>query len=321
MPRFRHALPQPSDGLFVTDGGLETVLIFHEGFDLPEFAAFVLLDSDEGRAALARYFRAYAEVARDLGVGLLLESMTYRASEDWGVKLGLGPDRIADANRRGIRFLESIRAEYDEAIDRIVISGCMGPRYSGYHAEERMSVDQSAAYHRPQIATFARTEADLVSAYTLPYADEGAGVALAAHEENMPCVISFTVETDGRLPSGETLREAVECVDDVSDGAPAWYMVNCAHPTHFVDTLDGGAWTDRIRAVRANASSKSHAELNESPTLDEGDPADLARRHLELADRLGKLSVVGGCCGTDHRHVAQICRTLTGHERYGKAET
>lgn len=312
MPRYRDALPRPSDGLFVTDGGLETVLIFHEGFELPQFAAFVLLDSEEGQAALARYYRAYADVARDLGLGLLLESMTYRASEDWGRKLGLGPDRIADANSHGIRFLETIREEYDDVINRVVISGCMGPRFSGYHADERMTVDESAAYHRSQIATLARTEADLVSAYTLPYADEGAGIALAARGEAMPVVISFTVETDGRLPSGETLREAVEHVDEVSAGTPAWYMVNCAHPTHFVDVLDTGAWTDRIRAVRANASAKSHAELDESPTLDEGDREELARCHLELADRLRKLTVVGGCCGTDHRHVARICRTLSG---------
>jgi S-methylmethionine-dependent homocysteine/selenocysteine methylase len=310
MARYRDAMPLTSDGLFVTDGGLETVLIFHEGLELPEFAAFVLLDSDEGRAALARYYRAYAAIARDRGLGLLLESMTYRASEDWGDRLGLGPDRIADANRRGIRFLEGIRDEYDDVIDRIVISGCMGPRFSGYHADERMTADESAAYHRPQIATFAETEADLVSAYTLPYADEGIGIAMAAREVGMPAVISFTVETDGCLPSGETLREAIERVDEVSDGSPAYYMVNCAHPTHFVDVLDGGAWTDRIRAVRANASAKSHAQLDESPTLDEGDPEELARGHLELAARLRNLKVVGGCCGTDHRHVDRICRTL-----------
>ncbi len=312
MPRYRDAAPAPSDGLYVTDGGLETVLIFHDGFDLPHFAAFVLLESAAGREALTRYYRAYADVARDLGLNFLLESMTYRASEDWGEKLGLSVGQTAEANRRGIRLLESIRDEYDADIDKIVISGCMGPRFSGYHADERMTVDEAAAYHRRQIATFRETEADLVSAYTLPYIDEGAGIALAARDEDMPAVISFTVETDGRLPSGESLREAVERVDAVSDGAPAYYMVNCAHPTHFTDTLDGAGWTDRIGAVRANASAKSHAELDESPTLDEGDPAELARCHLELSARLRNLAVVGGCCGTDHRHVGRIGRALSG---------
>jgi S-methylmethionine-dependent homocysteine/selenocysteine methylase len=298
------------DGLFLTDGGLETVLIFHEGFELPEFAAFVLLDSDEGRQALRRYFRAYADVARDQGIGCILESMTYRASEDWGAKLGLSPAQVADRNRKGIALLEDIRSEYEDEIPHVVISGCMGPRYDGYNAEDRMTAAQSAAYHRPQIATFRETAADMVAAYTLPYVAEGAGVAMAAREEGMPAVISFTVETDGRLPSGETIRDAVEQIDELTDSAPAYYMINCAHPTHFADALGDGPWTDRVRAVRANASAKSHAELDESPELDEGDPVDLGRQYVALAKQLRRLTVVGGCCGTDHRHVAEICSAL-----------
>lgn len=310
MWKYRDALPQLGDELFLTDGGLETVLMFHDGFELPEFAAFVLLDSDEGRRALRRYFRAYADVARDQGVGCILESMTYRASEDWGARLGLSRSQIADRNRQGIALLVEIRSEYEDEIPHVVISGCIGPRDSGYHAEDRMTAAESASYHRPQIATFRETAADMVAAYTVPYVAEGAGVAMAAREEGMPAVISFTVETDGRLPSGETLRDAVEQIDEMTDSAPAYYMINCAHPTHFADALDGGAWTDRVRAVRANASSKSHAELDESQELDEGDPVDLGRQYLALAERLRKLSVVGGCCGTDHRHVAEICRAL-----------
>jgi S-methylmethionine-dependent homocysteine/selenocysteine methylase len=298
------------DGLFLTDGGLETVLIFHEGFELPEFAAFVLLDSDEGRQTLRRYFRAYADVARDQGIGCILESMTYRASEDWGAKLGLSPAQVADRNRKGIALLEDIRSEYEDEIPHVVISGCMGPRYDGYNAEDRMTAAQSAAYHRPQIATFRETAADMVAAYTLPYVAEGAGVAMAAREEGMPAVISFTVETDGRLPSGETIRDAVEQIDELTDSAPAYYMINCAHPTHFADALGDGPWTDRVRAVRANASAKSHAELDESPELDEGDPVDLGRQYVALAKQLRRLTVVGGCCGTDHRHVAEICSAL-----------
>jgi len=310
MWRYRDALPQLADDLFLTDGGLETVLIFHQGFELPEFAAFVLLDSDEGRQALRSYFRAYADIARDQGVGCILESMTYRASEDWGAKLGLSAEQIADRNRRSIALLEEIRSEYEGEIPHVVISGCLGPRYSGYHAEDRMTAAESAAYHQPQIATFRETAADMVAAYTLPYVAEGAGVAMAARQEGMPVVISFTVETDGRLPSGESLRDAVEQIDEMTDSAPAYFMINCAHPSHFADALDDGSWTDRVRAVRANASSKSHAELDESPELDEGDPVDLGRQYLALAKRLRNLTVVGGCCGTDHRHVAEMCRAL-----------
>lgn len=310
MWRYRDALPQLGDELFLTDGGLETVLIFHEGFELPEFAAFVLLDSDAGRQALRRYFRAYADVARDQGIGCILESMTYRASEDWGAKLGLSPAQVADRNRKGIALLEDIRSEYEDEIPHVVISGCMGPRYDGYNAEDRMTAAQSDAYHRPQIATFRETAADMVAAYTLPYVAEGAGVAMAAREEGMPAVISFTVETDGRLPSGETIRDAVEQIDELTDSAPAYYMINCAHPTHFADALGDGPWTDRVRAVRANASAKSHAELDESSELDEGDPVDLGKQYVALAKQLRRLTVVGGCCGTDHRHVAEICSAL-----------
>jgi S-methylmethionine-dependent homocysteine/selenocysteine methylase len=289
---------------------VEIPRFFHEGFELPEFAAFVLLDSDEGRQALRRYFRAYADVARDQGIGCILESMTYRASEDWGAKLGLSPAQVADRNRKGIALLEDIRSEYEDEIPHVVISGCMGPRYDGYNAEDRMTAAQSAAYHRPQIATFRETAADMVAAYTLPYVAEGAGVAMAAREEGMPAVISFTVETDGRLPSGETIRDAVEQIDELTDSAPAYYMINCAHPTHFADALGDGPWTDRVRAVRANASAKSHAELDESSELDEGDPVDLGRQYVALAKQLRRLTVVGGCCGTDHRHVAEICSAL-----------
>lgn len=310
MWRYRDALPQLGDELFLTDGGLETVLIFHEGFELPEFAAFVLLDSDEGRQALRRYFRAYADVARDQGIGCILESMTYRASEDWGAKLGLSPAQVADRNRKGIALLEDIRSEYEDEIPHVVISGCMGPRYDGYNAEDRMTAAQSDAYHRPQIATFRETAADMVAAYTLPYVAEGAGVAMAAREEGMPAVISFTVETDGRLPSGETIRDAVEQIDELTDSAPAYYMINCAHPTHFADALGDGPWTDRVRAVRANASAKSHAELDQSSELDEGDPVDLGKQYVALAKQLRRLTVVGGCRGTNHRHVAEICSAL-----------
>ena len=195
----------------------------------------------------------------------------------------------------------------------VVISGCIGPRGDGYRVDNEMTAEEAQRYHEPQVATFADTAADLVSALTLTYAGEAVGVARAAQNAGIPSVISFTVETDGRLPSGQSLREAIEEVDDQTDGAVAYFMINCAHPTHFAHVLEGdGDWRGRIRGLRANASEKSHAELDEAEELDSGDPAALARHYRELQTRLPSLTVVGGCCGTDHRHVAEICTAVTG---------
>lgn len=310
MPRHRNELPQLAGDLFLTDGGLETTLIFHEGIDLPDFAAFVLLENEDGCETLRKYYREYADIARDYNVGFIFESMTWRASKAWGEKLGYSSEQVADFNRKGIDLLHGIRSEYEGEIPHMVISGCIGPCGFGYRADISMTVDEAKAYHRTQIATLGETEADMVAALTIPYITEAIGIALAAKAEGMPVVISFTVETDGRLPSGEMLQDAIKKVDAATDGTPAYYMINCAHPTHFVDVLGADPWTKRIRAIRANASVKRHAELDQAAELDEGSPKELGLRYLDLAGRLENLNILGGCCGTDHRHVAEICRVF-----------
>jgi S-methylmethionine-dependent homocysteine/selenocysteine methylase len=310
VPLYRNELPQLSGGLFLTDGGLETTLVFHEAIDLPAFAAFVLLENEDGCETLRKYYRRYANIARDHNVGFILESITWRASRDWGRELGYSSEQITGFNRKSIELLQDIRREYEGAIPYMVISGCIGPRGDGYSANISMTALEAEAYHRTQIATFRETETDVVTAFTIPYVAEGIGIALAARSEEMPVVISFTVETDGRLPSGEMLKDAIEQVDAATDNTPAYYMINCAHPTHFIDVLEVGPWTRRIRAVRANASTKSHAELDEATELDEGNPEELASRYLDLVGSLQNLNVLGGCCGTDHRHVAEICRVF-----------
>ena len=310
MPLYRDNLPQLSGDLFLTDGGLETTLVFEKGIDLPCFAAFVLLETAEGCETLRNYYRSYADIAKSHQAGFILESMTWRASQDWGRKLGYSPEQIAELNRKGIALLESVRREYAGTIPHMVISGCMGPRGDGYSADQTMTESEAEAYHHAQIATFRETEADMVAAFTIPYIADGAGLALAAKAEGMPVVISFTVETDGKLPSGEALKDAVEQVDASTGSVPAYYMINCAHPTHFANLLSPEPWTRRIRAVRANASAKSHAELDEATELDEGDPRELATQYRELTDSLRNLNVLGGCCGTSHRHVELICNAF-----------
>lgn len=302
----RHHLPQLDGGVFLTDAGLETELIFHDGIDLPAFAAFTLLEDEAGTARLRRYYDGFARLARERGLGLVLESPTWRASPRWAEQLGYDGAALDRANRRAIALMEAVR-EAHAGDAPVVISGNVGPQDDAYHPDARRSADEARDYHATQVGTFADTAADLVSAMTLTYAEEAIGVVRAAQAAGMPVVISFTVETDGRLPSGQLLGEAIRQVDDETAGAPAYYMINCAHPTHFEAVLrEGGDWTDRVRALRANASTRSHAELDEAEELDEGDPEDLGARYAALAARLPRLTVLGGCCGTDLRHVAAI---------------
>jgi S-methylmethionine-dependent homocysteine/selenocysteine methylase len=302
----RHSLPQLADRPFLADSGLETTLIFHDGMDLPYFASFVLLDSEAGRARLARYFAEHIQLALDAHTGIVLETPTWRASTDWGAKLGYDAARLAAVNRAAIAQLVELRAAMQTPATPIVISGNLGPRGDGYRVENRMTAAAARAYHAPQVETFAGTEADLVSVYTMNYVEEAIGAALAARAAGMPVVVAFTVETDGRLPSGMSLADAIAATDAATGGYPAYYMLNCAHPSHFVHLFDGGAWQARLRGVRANASKRSHAELDEATELDPGDIDELAQGYRTLAGHLPGLAVVGGCCGTDCRHVAAI---------------
>jgi S-methylmethionine-dependent homocysteine/selenocysteine methylase len=310
MPRYRDDLPQVSDRVFLTDGGLETTLIFDDGLDLPDFAAFHLLASPSGRDALTRYLESYAAIARRDGVGLILETPTWRASADWGVRLGYTVEQVEQANRESVELLDDVRRRFATPESPIVVSGCVGPRGDGYQPGELMTVDEARAYHALQIRAFAGTEADLIGAITMNYVAEAVGVAQAARAAGMPVVLSFTVETDGVLPDGTPLRDAIEAVDAATGAYPAYYMINCAHPDHFRDVLEPGApWTARIRGMRANASRLSHAELDAAEELDSGDAAELAGLYRELRAEHPGITVLGGCCGTNATHVDLISRT------------
>ena len=307
---YRNGLPQLSDELFLTDGGLETTLIFHRGIDLPAFAAFVLLKDEQGTEEIRRYYESYLALAKEHGAGFVLDSPTWRASPRWAGEVGYSDEELDEANRRAISLMAELRDRHRDEISPIVISGQIGPQDDGYDPKRRLSADEAAEYHATQIRTFADTEADMVAALTMTYAEEAIGIARAAEAEGLPVAISFTVETDGTLPSGEPLSQAIEETDAATGGGPAYYMINCAHPTHFESVL-GGSWTTRIHGLRANASTKSHAELDEAPELDDGDPEDLGVRYAGLRGQLPSLNVLGGCCGTDDRHVARICSAWT----------
>ncbi len=309
------SLPQSEAGWYLTDGGIETVLIYQEGVELPEFAAFVLLESPEGRDQLRRYYRRYLDVAAATKeAGFILESPTWRAGFSWGTRLGYDRDAMHRLNTAAVQMMQELRTEYASRIaGPIVVSGCVGPRGDGYIADSDLPADDAQRVHQPQVDALAVAGADMITAITMTTSDEAVGVSRAAAQARVLAAISFTVETDGRLPNGMHLREAIEIVDGdaLARGfePPAYYMINCAHPTHFALMLaEGGAWRDRIRGVRANASTRSHAELDAMTELDPGDPADLAGHYFRLRKPLRNLNILGGCCGTDHRHVAAISK-------------
>ena len=298
-------LPRPGGPPFLIDGGLETCLIFRDGFELPSFASFVLLDDARGRAGLETYYRGFLDIAAASGTGFVLDSPTWRANPDWGEALGYDRERLGAANRAAVAQLGKLREEY-ASVGPVVVNGCIGPRGDGYDPGKLMSADEARDYHRWQVAELADAGADMVTALTMTNLGEAEGIAAAAREVGIPAVVSFTVETDGRLPTGMALAEAVARIEGRHGDGIAYYMVNCAHPSHFADALDDDLLRARVAGIRANASRMSHAELDEAEELDDGDPRELGGDHRRLMEALPNLCVLGGCCGTDHRHVAAI---------------
>ncbi len=297
------SLPQVSGSPVVTDGGLETDLIYHRSVDLPDFAAFPLVDDERGRELLLGYYRDYVDIAERAGAALQLETPTWRASRDWGERRGYSAAELRRVNRDSVQLLRRLR---DEAkLASFLISGCLGPRGDGYIAGDVVDPDDARAYHAEQIEAFAEAGADLVTALTLTGTGEAVGIVRAARSAGLPVAVSFTVEQDGRVPDGTPLSAAIADVD--ADARPDYFMVNCAHPTHIAPGLcDDGQWRSRIVGLRANASTRSHAELDAATELDEGDPVALARAQDDLRPRLPNLALVGGCCGTDARHVSAM---------------
>ncbi len=301
------ALPQLAPRLFLTDGGLETTLIFHGGFELPDFAAFPLIETEVGRAALEQYYRSYIEIAERHATGIVLETPTWRASADWGDRLGYSPEALRAVNAAAVELLQRVRAEHAAGGAPIVISGNLGPRGDGYAPSSAMSATEAEQYHREQVESLVDAGAELITALTITNVDEAIGIVRAAVSVDAPVVISFTVEVDGLLPSGQRLVDAIAELDAATAAGAAYVMVNCAHPTHLMPALEAGSPTlARIRGVRANASTRSHAELDEADELDAGDPADLGQRYRELTALLPALTIMGGCCGTDDRHIDTI---------------
>ncbi len=312
MSRFRTNLPQLSGQFFLTDAGIETDLIFNKGIDIREFAAHTLLPQENDRAAVADYFRQFLSLAREHGAGFILDSQTWKAHPHWSADLGEDEDFLREANRESIRFIASLREEFSDNSAPVVLCGVIGPRGDAYAPEAQVAAEEAQAYHSTQVGWLADTEVDMVAGVTFTQSDEAIGLVRAAQAANIPAAISFTVETDGRLPTGQSLSDAINAVDAATDSAAAYFGVNCAHPDHFFDVMEEGKWSRRIRLLRCNASRQSHEELDACEVLDDGDPAELGQQYRELTERMPWINIFGGCCGTDLRHVSSIARAIQG---------
>ena len=312
MSRYRNALPQLSGDIFLTDAGVETDLIFNHGIEIREFAAHTLLPDPAGQAALARYFEGFLGLAREQGTGFILDTVTWKAHRHWADKLGATTAELKEANEACVAFIGGLRSRFADNAKPIVLNAVIGPRGDAYRPEAAISAAEAEAYFAEQLQWLAATEIDMVTALTFNQASEAAGLVKAARKVGLPLVVSFTVETDGTLPTGQSIEDAIREVDAATGQYPAYYMINCAHPDHFDDALRDAPWTRRIRGIRANASRRSHAELDEASELDAGNPHELATQYLAFAKRMPWLNVFGGCCGSDLRHVTQIARAVTG---------
>ncbi|MBL4927502.1 homocysteine S-methyltransferase family protein [Tabrizicola sp. KVB23] len=291
------------DRLHLTDGGLETAMIFLEGMELPQFASFTLLANPEGAAAMRRYFTGFLDQAAMLNMGFVLDTATWRASEGWGEVMGLSPMDIDRINREAVIFAQALRDAHGDGA--AILNGVIGPHGDAYHPDSVLGPDEAFDYHHRQVGVLADAGVDMVSAMTISSTGEAIGIAEAAQDVGVPVALSFTVETDGRLIGGQTLEEAIGVTDAATGGYPVWYGINCAHPDHFAAHLRGD-WIRRVGVIRANASRQSHAELDEAADLDDGNPEELAVAYADLRRKLPGLRVLGGCCGTDLRHVAAI---------------
>ncbi len=303
-------LPQMSGGFFLTDAGLETDLIFNHGHEIPAFAAHTLLSSPDGRQALDRYFQGFLELAKSHQAGFVLDIPTWRAQRHFASELGVSVSQLRDANDEAIAFGKSLKDQHQDSVSAIVLNGVIGPCGDAYDGTQSLDAADAQSYHREQIGWFAESDVEMITALTLTSADEAIGIVRAAATSDIPVVVSFTVETDGRLPTGLPLDEAIQQVDAATENYAAYYMINCAHPDHFSSALSDEPWLRRIRGFRCNASRKSHAELDASETLDAGNPTELAQDYLKLKATLPWANVFGGCCGSDLRHVTEIANVL-----------
>lgn len=303
--------PQREGVFYLTEGGQETEIQYRHGHDLPEFAMYPLLESAAAMADLRAMYCRVLDVAAEYGFVAMITGLDYRGSPDWGGKLGYSRDGLADAIERSIEFLRDVARPYRDQGVKILIGGQVGPRGDAYELNRTITADEAEDYHGFQLEVHKRVNVDFAWAATFNNIPEAVGVARAAARIGLPLTISFTLDSNHRLKSGPSLREAIEAVDAQTGGdRPDFYGINCSHPIEFEPALETGSWIERVRSVRPNASAKDKIDLCQIGHIEEGDPFDLGRRIGNLAQRYPHIDIFGGCCGTWAPHLEQIARQV-----------
>ena len=303
-------LPQQSGKLMTTAGGFETWMQYVDGFKLRHFCAFELLNDARGLGCLRDYHRKVVEAATANGFGVINEGLHYRSSRDWGELIGFSREALLEINVRGIEFYRDFAREYAGPDTPMLVGGVVGPRGDAYNIGRLPDAAEAEDYHSEQIRIFREAGADHVTAMTFSSVDEAIGVARAAKSVGIPVVISFLLARGGRLKGGETLEEAITRVDSATDDAPAYYMINCTHPTEFEPALTTGKWISRLGGFMPNAVAMETLDLCKLGHLEDGDPVELGAQMGALAQRFPHINVWGGCCGTDGRHIGEITRQV-----------
>jgi homocysteine S-methyltransferase len=303
-------LPQLNGCGMTCGGGFETWLQYVDGFELRHFCAFELINDERGVACLTDYHRKLVEASVENGFGVINEGLHYRASRDWGELIGFSREGLEEINIRGIEFYKDFAREYQSDETPMIVGGVIGPRGDAYDIGRTPDAAEAEDYHSEQILTFKKAGADQVTAATFSSVKEATGLARAAKSAGMPVVISFFVARGGKLNGGETLEEAIASVDAATDNAPAYYMVNCTHPTEFEPGLTDGDWSRRLGGFMPNAVAMETLDLCKLGHLEDGDPKELGGQMAGLARRFPHINVWGGCCGTDGRHIGQIAKQV-----------
>lgn len=313
-------LPQMNGRDMTCGGGIETWLQYVDGFELRHFCLFELLDDKRGVACLTDYHRKLVEAAVPHGFGVINEGLHYRASRDWGELIGYSREGLEEINIRGIEFYKDFAREYDSPETPMIVGGVIGPRGDAYNVARAMAAAEAEDYHSEQILTFKKAGADQITAATLSSIEEAIGIARAAKAADMPVVISLFVKQGGRLSGGETVEEAITKVDAATGNVPAYYMINCTHPTEFEPALTADDWNRRLGGFMPNAVAMETLDLCKLGHLEDGNPEELGGQMADLARRFPHIHVWGGCCGTDGRHIGQIAQQVSEVRRVMAAE-
>jgi len=303
-------LPQQTGSLMTSAGGFETWMQYVDGFKLRHFCGFELLNDARGEACLRDYHRKVVEAAVANGFGVINEGLHYRASRDWGALTGFSREGLEEINIRGIEFYRDFAKEYATAETPMTVSGAIGPKGDAYNVGRVPDAAEAEDYHSEQILTMRKAGVDQVTAMTFSGVEEAIGFCRAAKAAGVPVVVSFFVVRGGRLKGGESLDEAIARVDAATGNAPAYFMINCTHPTEFEPSLTEGDWTNRLGGFMPNAVAAETLDLCKLGHLEDGDPEELGDQMAGLARRFGHVNVWGGCCGTDGRHIGQITRKV-----------